>query len=189
MSHLDGSGKRRHSWPPAETAPSSYHHANRAALHHDTSAPTRALAVIVSPCRTARSNEGCASRAYSRRPSHAACLALIVCSAPFLRICSKQGGSSQGDSLFWPSALKRNLTRPASDRSQQEMGVARAGPAAHWKTAPKEGQQRAREAIATLHPAVSGRACDDGIHLSAPRAGVFQVRERLPSLDVAHPGD
>jgi hypothetical protein len=27
------------------------------------------------------------------------------------RICSKQGGSSQGDGLFWQSAMKRNLTR------------------------------------------------------------------------------
>ncbi|KAH7389326.1 hypothetical protein DE146DRAFT_767539 [Phaeosphaeria sp. MPI-PUGE-AT-0046c] len=140
VSHLDGA-RRAMARPPAETpttAIAAPGDANRAPLHHDSRVPTWTRPPTTPhrghPCRTARE----AARTGSPWP-HRSCWRGTAftptwrCGAhgPIWmplpgtrRICSEQGRSPQGDRLFRPSAMKRNLRRrPASNRgSKKEMG-------------------------------------------------------------------
>lgn len=104
----------------------------------------------------------------------------------------QKGGSSQGASLFWPSAMKRNLPAPpTSDPRQQRMAHWRA-PAALAMIARKgaAAAQRQQEQLPASMTSPTGLIAggNDGIHLSAASACVHFPAERLPCPDVSCPG-
>jgi hypothetical protein len=136
VSHLGGSGKAlaRLLWLVAETSttlitapivrPRRPQHKPTRARPHDEY-PLH----CVSGCCTVRSDGACSFDGYAagegcmHHHPYLARRGCSLCSAHLpgtRRFSLEQGRSSQGDSLFWPSAMKRNLRRrPASDRGSK----------------------------------------------------------------------